>query len=115
MSISGIALFILFLVGCAAFALWPVLFGRNAPTNSGKLPGPLADVAALQAEREAILTAVRDLDFDYQTGKFSEEDYLAQRESLMGHGVEILKQIDAIESEAIESAVSARRERISQH
>ena len=109
MSVSGIALFVMFLVGCAVFALWPVLFARKQASHIDDLPGPLAEVATLQAEREAVLTAVRDLDFDYQTGKFSEEDYLAQRESLMEHGVAILKQIDAIESEAIEAAVRSRR------
>lgn len=34
-------------------------------------------------ERIAVLSALRDLDFDYKTGKVSEEDYLPAREQLL--------------------------------
>lgn len=111
MSPSGIALLLAFLVGGAVFVAWPFI-AAHKPVGKSKnedLSG-LSQIAQLQAEREAILNSVRDLDFDYQTGKLSEGDYLAQRESLMGRGVEILKQIDAEQSEAIEAAVRAQRE-----
>jgi len=110
MSPSGIALLLAFLVGGAVFVAWPFIAARQpADQQKDKHESRLFQVAQLQSEREAILNSVRDLDFDYQTGKLSEEDYLAQRESLMSRGVEILRQIDNEQSEAIEAAVQARR------
>ncbi len=106
MSPSGIALLLAFLAGGAVFVMWPFLTQRTGQTTENE-PSRLSRIAQLQAEREAILISVRDLDFDYQTG--TEEDYLMQRENLMDRGVEILKQIDAEQSVAIEAAVQARR------
>ena len=72
----------------------------------------------LQAERNTVLTALRDLDFDFQTGKLAEADYRVTREKYAARGVEILKELDALgddgESPAaaedeIEAAVQARR------
>ena len=113
MSISGIFLLLAFLGGCALFVAWPFLFGTNR-VNSVNIPAPDSSVITqLQAEHETILTAIRDLDFDYQTGKFSEEDYRAQRERLVQRGVQLLKRIDAEQSAAIEAAVQARRHKTS--
>jgi len=110
MSPSGIALMLAFLAGGSVFVMWPFLAQRrSADPRTEDEPSQLSQIGQLQAEREAILISVRDLDFDYQTGKLTEEDYLTQRESLMGRGVEILKQIDAEQSAAIEAAVQARR------
>ncbi len=110
MSPSGIALLLAFLAGGAVFVMWPFLTQRRSDGQTTENePSRLSRIAQLQAEREAILISVRDLDFDYQTGKLTEEDYLMQRENLMDRGVEILKQIDAEQSVAIEAAVQARR------
>ncbi len=72
----------------------------------------------LQAERNTVLTALRDLDFDFQTGKLREVDYRATREKYAARGVEILKELDALGddrktpaavADEIEAAVQARR------
>jgi hypothetical protein len=108
MSVSGLFLFIVFLLGVLAVVIWPLLQAQQ--DTSQKHKPALSRLLQLQGEREAILTAVRDLDFDYQTDQLAEDDYLAQRETFMQRGVEILKQIDSLESEAIESAIRERRE-----
>src|SRR4051795_7447560 len=100
MSTGGLILALAFLVGVAAFLLWPLL--KPGPSVDDTDNG-LTRLQALHAEREAILIAVRDLDFDRQMDKVSESDYQAQRETLMQRGVDILKVIDALESDAIES------------
>ena len=73
----------------------------------------------LLAERDAIYTAIRDLDFDFQTGKLLEADYAAMRDKYTARGVEILKELDALGddrktpaavADEIEAAVQARRE-----
>jgi len=50
----------------------------------------------LLAERDALYTAIRDLDFDFQTGKLLEADYRVMREKYTARGVEILKELDAL-------------------
>src|SRR5512140_3323790 len=96
MSIAGFFLLIMLFASIAIVVLWPLLQSQNNVTPADRTdnqPAPTA-LAQLQAQHEAILISVRDLDFDYQTGKLTEDEYLAQRERLMQRGVEILKQID---------------------
>ncbi len=109
MSGSGIFLLLALLVGCALFVMWPIVGRRNEAVGNRSSTQDQDRIARLQAEHEAILIALRDLDFDYQTGKFSKEDYTAQRETLVRRGVEVLRQIDAARSDAIEQAVKQRR------
>ncbi len=111
MSVAGLFLLIMLFASVALVVLWPLLQSRNkaepvAEAESRSTPSALAQ---LQAQHESILIAVRDLDFDYQTGKLTEDEYLAQRESLMQRGVDILKQIDAQRSDLIERAVQRVR------
>lgn len=73
----------------------------------------------LVAERESLLTTLRDLDFDYATGKISEEDYVPQRAQLVAQGVAVLRQLDALGvvgrdgaarvEDEVEQAIAARR------
>lgn len=75
------------------------------------------DYSALLAERDRLLNALQELDFDYTLGKIPEEDYPAQRASLLTRGANVLRQIDALQPEApqddiearIEAAIAARR------
>jgi len=50
----------------------------------------------LLSERYTVLVAMRDLDFDFRTGKLLEEDYRAMRDKYASRGVEILKELDAL-------------------
>ena len=52
--------------------------------------------AGLKAEREAVLSALRELDFDHLTGKVADEDYAPQRAALMGRGVALLQQLETV-------------------
>ena len=53
-----------------------------------------ADVAALEAAKEAKYREIRDAELDYRTGKLSEEDWRALDEQLRGEAVEILQRLD---------------------
>jgi len=50
----------------------------------------------LLAERERLLTALQELDFDQTLGKIPAEDYPGQRATLLHKGAEVLRQLDAI-------------------
>ena len=77
------------------------------------------DYSALLAERDRILNAVQELDFDHTLGKIPDEEYPAQRANLMRTGADILRQIDEYESistepippadDRIEAAIAARK------
>lgn len=109
----GLALF----AGVAFLVAQPLLQGQavSAPT--------VTEADQLAAQRDMMLTALRDLDFDFNTGKITAEDYHPQRAELVQQGVNILKQLDALspahptapaappaDLEAqLEAAISARR------
>lgn len=81
--------------------------------------------SALLAERDRIINALQELDFDHAMGKLPEEDYPAQRALLLQQGADVLRQLDAFEpavqrgalseeAEArLEAAIAARRGEVS--
>jgi rubrerythrin len=104
---SGIAI----LVGLYLYA--PVL-----EHGGRRLTAEEHELSTLFAERDRVVNALQELDFDYKLGKIPEEDYPLQRAALLQKGADILRKIDsyspqadtAQETEArIEKAVAARR------
>lgn len=59
--------------------------------------------------RHAVLSALRDLDFDFRTGKVSEEDYTALRAQLVSEAATYIESEDSIADEQIEAMIAARR------
>jgi hypothetical protein len=68
------------------------------------------EYSGLLAERDRILNALQELDFDFTLGKIPEADYPAQREFLLQRGAAVLKQLDAFQTMVPEDAVEARLE-----
>src|SRR5574340_1404933 len=75
------------------------------------------EISALLAERDRIINALQDLDFDFKLGKIPDEDYPVQRAELLKKGADVLRTLDRLqpvagsgsEAEArIEDAISAR-------
>jgi rubrerythrin len=78
----------------------------------------MREVSALKAERDRVINALQELDFDFKLGKIPAEDYPAQRAELLKKGSAILRQLDELEpilssahdAEArIEKAAAAKR------
>ena len=76
------------------------------------------ELSGLMAERDRVINSLQELDFDFKLGKIPEEDYPAQRTSLLQKGADILRQIDTIAPQPassqdadarIEKAIAARR------
>jgi hypothetical protein len=53
-----------------------------------------ADVAALEAAKEAKYREIRDAELDRRTGKLSDEDWAALDAQLRSEAVEILRRLD---------------------
>jgi len=68
------------------------------------------DYSALLAERDRILNAVQELDFDHTLGKIPDEEYPAQRANLMRSGADVLRQIDEYEGDTVETEADDRIE-----
>ena len=79
-------------------------------------------LSALQAERDKILTMIREFEMDQAMGKIGVDDFQTQRAALVARGSSVLREIDALAGvpqtvaaasddldEVIEAAVASRR------
>ncbi len=67
--------------------------------------------SSLMAERDRVINAIKELDFDHTVGKIPDEDYPTQRAFLLKKGADILRQLDAINaSEPSSQTVEDRME-----
>jgi hypothetical protein len=88
------------------------LFERQENTVEAEPESRDHERSALLAERDRILNALRELDFDHDLGKIPEEDYPSQRASLLQRGADVLRQLDAMqpEMEGMQDETEARIE-----
>ena len=76
------------------------------------------ELSSLMAERDRVINSLQELDFDFKLGKIPDEDYPAQRATLIQKGADILRRIDSIAPQItstqdadarLEKAIAARR------
>src|SRR5262245_22740826 len=89
-----IALICLMAIGLVVCVGEP-LVRRGSYTSSAREGNNAAESLVLQ--KEMVYGAIRDLDFDFQTGKVDQKDYDALRQQLEREGVHILRQLDAVD------------------
>src|SRR5512143_2056932 len=96
------------IVGLALFGAATLFVVRPFRSMQPARPSAPEAKARPQEARTAALSALRALDFDYQTGKVSEEDYPALRVQLVA---EAARYMDATagEEDQIEAMIRARR------
>lgn len=112
MDIGSIFLILGLLVLVAIYIARPLMEERSADLRQQD-----HDLSSLLAERDRLLTALQELDFDYTLGKIPEEDYPAQRAALVERGVDVLRSLDALQAETypedeearIDAAIAVRR------
>ena len=86
------------------------------PFRKGRSQAEVQDVGGavdLGQDRVEVLTALRDLDFDYQTGKVAEVDYTLLRDRLLAEAAQVL-QLERQKEQEIEDLIRAHREAESQ-
>ena len=75
--------------------------------------GRISRYDRLQVQKEALLIRIRDLDFDYETGKLTEADYQGQRSEIMTKATSILMQMDQLDARSPTSdSVSTQTESV---
>lgn len=102
MDFGALLLLLGLLIAVALFVATPLLGGR-----SSRIAREVPELSSLLAERDRVITALQELDFDFRLGKVPEEDYPTQRESLLEKGAEVLRRLDELTPPPIERA--ARR------
>ena len=111
-SIGSIFLILAVLIGVALYLAQPYLERRTR-----RMTSETRETSALLAERDRVVNALQELDFDFKLNKIPAEDYPVQRAALLQSGAEILKQLDALHliegvssaEDRVEKAVAARR------
>ncbi len=102
---------ILIAVAMAAYVVFPLL---SAETSGGTLPLDVTVLGDLKRRRLVVYDNLKDLEFEYQSGKIAREDYEAIRTNYLGEAAglmaatqeaEQLKQNDAV----VEREIASRR------
>src|SRR5512137_2186219 len=87
LTLSVLLLAVLFIV----WALFEARQSASAPQGQ--------DLSALMAERDQVINALQQLDFDNSLGKVPEEDYIQQRTELVKRGAEVLRKMDELSTQ----------------
>ncbi len=84
---SLIAILVLFL-GCFTYMFWPE---RNPFVQADK-----TRVDYLRERKDAIYENLRDLNFEYQAGKYPEAEYAEQRQALENEAAATIAEMEAL-------------------
>lgn len=119
MSTGSILLGFALFVGVAFVLAYPFLLPK-----ARQRPAAVDSSAREQllAEKEMLLTRLRALDFDYETGKIPDDAYESQRLSLKAETAAVLQALDRMPADPhtagidneIEAAISRRRQHVGQ-
>jgi hypothetical protein len=110
-AIIPIILIALLIVGTLVYVLRPLLDakgGKNWSRSGVDAAAPTVD--ELTTRRDAIYAALKDAEFDQETGKLAEEDYQIVRARYMAEAAQVLRQLDQLAPEA-DAALDAEIER----
>ena len=88
--------YVLVLVVLAA-AIYVITGPLRAARHPDEARAAEADLAELEAARDAKYREIRDAELDYRTGKLSEADWRSLDRTLRAEAVGLLKRLDALE------------------
>ena len=98
----------------ALFVARPFLERRRI----SNIPASSQELSALLAERDRLISALQELDFDHTLGKIPSQDYPIMRASLLQHASDVLRRLDALQPQIsansdaesrVEAVIAARR------
>ena len=95
MDIGSILLILALLIPVGLFITRP-FYEPHLVEEEGLTQREDHELSGLLAERDRILTALQELEFDHVLGKIPDEDYPAQRAGLVQRGADILRKLDQL-------------------
>ncbi len=114
MELGAIFLILAVLVLVGLFVSRPFIESRRAYAISAEEH----EISHLLAERDSLITALQELDFDHVLGKIPTEDYPNMRAALLTHAADVLRRVDELQPQKtsvadaesrVEAAIAARR------
>ncbi len=96
MSIEALIITLVLSSAVLVWTLWPLLRRRRVNPHLAEY---LKREEQLRVLYERVLTNVRDLDEDYNTGKITEDDYRQERALWVQRGVQVLKAMDILQAQ----------------
>lgn len=109
MDIGALFLLLSVCVLIGLFVARPFLEKQSIPSSSGQDHA----FSTLLAERDRLISALQELDFDFTLGKIPADDYPPMRADLLRRASEVLRQIDL--SQSISSQYSDAESRVEAH
>jgi len=117
MDIGSIFLILALLLLVGVFITRPFFERKVVPGADPQADERDHELSSLLAERDRLLNALQELDFDQALGKIPEEDYPGQRTLLLQQAAEVLRKLDALQASSaademearLEAAIAARR------
>jgi rRNA maturation endonuclease Nob1 len=103
---------ILFGFGLLAFSVFYVASPLRSNANTKQPIGTGKKILTEQQRtnaRQAVLLALRDLDFDFQAGKVAEVDYQPLRADLLAQAAALIEDQERVKDDAIEALIQSRR------
>ena len=91
---SGTAIIMFFIMGGLLAAVIGSPFWASRNQRGASAFKDQVTLSGLEDHLLRLARAVRDLDFDYDTGKMPEQDYIEQRKQIIGQGVSVLIRLD---------------------
>jgi len=95
----GITFIELILLTVVLFIVAHPLFAARSAANVGAVITE-SGYTDLLYRKESLYTAIKDLDFDYKTGKIDDDDYKVMKAGLESDALELLGRIDNYEKQA---------------
>jgi rubrerythrin len=105
MDIGAILLLLAVFVFAALFVARPFLEHRRTMTVSAKEQ----ELSSLMAERDRLISALQELDFDHDLGKIPAEDYPTMRAGLLQSASDVLRRLDTLQPQNNASADAESR------
>ncbi len=93
MELGAIFLLLALFLGVGLYLAVPLVSDRMRSA-----PQEMQEISSLMAERDRLISALQELDFDHKLGKIPEEDYPTERAELLEKGTQILKKLDKLSS-----------------
>jgi len=87
----------LILIPLLAFLIYPLRIDSRI-VSMREIEGPSLRLKELREQKATLVLALRELDFDFETGKLSAEDYKQMRDKYQASTVEVMKQLDEMEA-----------------
>lgn len=117
MDLGSIFIILALLVLVALYVSRPLLEKGAVPEAAEQASSIDHERSSLLAERDRLINALQELDFDFTLGKIPEEDYPDQRSRLLQSGADVLRSLDALQPQTevedaearLEAAIAVRR------